>query len=139
MSSPLRRLKFLPWRSLFLLSILVTLIVVVIDFFFIVGSDLSPALARIVSLMYGGSLGVIVQFAGVVGVGALAVYLLEKFFANITVNTGVLWALVLCLTLCLLVRSFLPIPERLVSIYNNEMQLIAIVIGVFWKGRPYWR
>ena len=139
MSSPLRRLKFLPWRSLFLLSILVTLIVVVIDFFFIVGSDLSPALARIVSLMYGGSLGVIVQFAGVVGVGALAVYLLEKFFTHITVNTGVLWALVLCLTFCLLVRSFLPIPERLVSIYNNEMQLIAIVIGVFWKGRPYWR
>ncbi|NHC33342.1 hypothetical protein [Scytonema millei] len=139
MSNPLRRLKFLPWRSLFLLSCLVTLIVVVIDFFFIAGSNFSPALARAIDLMYGGSLGVLVQFAGVVGVGALAVYLLEKFFANITVNTGVLWALVFCLTLCLLVRSFLPIPERLVSIYNNEMQLIAIVIGVFWKGRPYWR
>lgn len=139
MSNPLRRLKFLPWRSLFLLSSLVTLIVVVIDFLFIVSYDLSPALARGISLMYGGSLGVLVQFAGVVGVGVLAVYLLEKFFANITANTGVLWALVFCLTVCLVVRSFLPIPERLVSIYNNETQLIAIIIGVFWKGRPYWR
>ena len=139
MSNPLRRLKFLPWRSLFLLSSLVTLIVVVIDFLFIVGYGLSPALARVISLMYGGSLGVLVQFAGVVGVGVLAVYLLEKFFANITANTGVLWALVFCLTVCLVVRSFLPIPARLVNIYNNETQLLAIIIGVFWKGRPYWR
>lgn len=89
--------------------------------------------------MYSGSLGVLVQFAGVVGVGVLAVYLLEKFFANITANASVLWALVFCLTLCLVVRSFLPVPARLVNIYNNETQLIAIVIGVFWKGRPYWR
>ncbi|OWY66748.1 peptide chain release factor 1 [cyanobacterium TDX16] len=139
MSNPLRRLKFLPWRSLFLLSSLVTLIVVVIDFLFLVGYDLSPALARVINLMYSGSLGVLVQFAGVVGVGVLAVYLLEKFFANITANASVLWALVFCLTLCLVVRSFLPVPARLVNIYNNETQLIAIVIGVFWKGRPYWR
>jgi len=139
MSNPLRRLKFLPWRSLFLLSSLVTLIVIVIDLLFIISYDLSPALARVISLMYGGGLGVIVQFAGVVGVGALAVYLLEKFFSNISVNTGVLWALVFCLAVCLVLRAFVPIPERLVNLYNNETQLIAIVIGIFWKGRPYWR
>jgi hypothetical protein len=139
MSNPLRRLKFLPWRPLFLLSSLVTLIVVVLDFLLTIGYNLSPVLARIITLMYSGSLGIIVQFAGVVGVGVLAVYLLEKIFSNVTVNTAVLWTLVLCLTLCLILRSFLPIPEILVSIYNNETQLIAIVIGIFWKGRPYWR
>lgn len=139
MSNPLRRLKFLPWRSLFLLSGLVTLIVIVIDLLLIISYDLSPALAQAIGLMYGGSLGILVQFAGVVGVGALAVYLLEKFFSNVSVNTGVLWALVFCLTVCLVVRAFVPIPERVVSLYNNEMQLIAIIIGVFWKGRPYWR
>jgi hypothetical protein len=139
MSNPLRRLKFLPWRSLFLLSSLVTLIVIVIDLLFIISYDLSPALARVISLMYGGSLGILVQFTGVVGVGALAVYLLEKFFSNVSVNTGVLWALVFCLAVCLVLRAFVPVPERLVSLYNNEMQLIAIVIGIFWKGRPYWR
>jgi hypothetical protein len=139
MSNPFRRLKFLPWRSLFLLSSLVTLIVIVIDLLFVISYDLSPALARVLSLMYGGSLGVLVQFAGVVGVGALAVYLLEKFFSNVSVNTGVLWALVFCLAVCLVLRAFVPIPERLVNLYNNEMQLIAIVIGIFWKGRPYWR
>jgi hypothetical protein len=139
MSNPLHRLKFLPWRSLFLLSSLVTLIVIVIDLLFVISYDLSPALARVISLMYGGSLGILVQFAGVVGVGALAVYLLERFFSKIVVSTGVLWALAFCLAVCLVVRSFIPVPERLVNLYNNETQLIAIVIGIFWKGRSYWR
>jgi hypothetical protein len=139
MANPLHRLKFLPWRSLFLLSSLVTLVVIAIDLSLIVSYDLSPALARVLSLMYGGSLGILVQFASVVGVGALAVYLLEKFFSNVAVSTAVLWALVFCLAVCLVLRSFLPVPARVVNLYNNETQLIAIVIGIFWKGRPYWR
>jgi uncharacterized membrane protein len=81
-------------------------------------------------------MGILVDFAFVVGIGALAVYLLEKFY-RLSVNTAVLWALVLCLAVCLVVKSLLPIPDVLVKF--NEIQLMGIAIGVFWKGRPYWR
>jgi len=140
MANPLHRLKFLPWRSLFLISSLVTLIFIVLDLFLTLGYNFSPAIARVINLLYGGSLGVLVQFGVVVGVGALAVYLLEKLFPNVMLNTAVLWALVLCLVVCLLLRSLLPIPpDVLVNLDDNQVQLMAIVIGVFWKGRPYWR
>jgi hypothetical protein len=140
MANPLHRLKFLPWRSLFLISSLVTLIFIVLDLFLTLGYNSSPAIARVINLLYGGSLGVLVQFGVVVGVGALAVYLLEKLFPNVMLNTSVLWALVLCLVVCLLIRSLLPIPpDVLVNLDDNQVQLMGFVIGVFWKGRPYWR
>ena len=104
MGNPLQRLKYLPWRSLFLLSSPIAAIVTAIDF--------------------------------LVGIGALAVYLLEKFY-RLSINTAVLWALVLCLAVCLIIKSLLPIPDVLVKF--NEIQLMGIAIGVFWKGRPYWR
>lgn len=140
MANPLRRLKFLPWRSLFLLSSLVTLIVIVLDLFLWLGYNYSPAIKSAMSLLYGPTLGILVNFAVVVGVGALAVYLLEKIFSKTIVSIPVLWALVLCLAVCLLMRSLLSTPpDILVNLDDGEVQLIGIAIGVFWKGRPYWR
>ena len=140
MSNPLRRLKFLPWRSLFLLSAVVTLIVIFLDLLFTLGYNLSPAIESVLTLLYAPPLGVLVRFAVAVGVGALAVELLERLFQNVVVSIAVLWALVFCLALCLVLRALLPIPpDVLVNLYNNEVQLLGIVIGVFWKGRPYWR
>jgi ABC-type transport system involved in multi-copper enzyme maturation permease subunit len=140
MSNPLRRLKFLPWRSLFLLSALVTLIVIFLDLLFTLGYNLSPAIERVLTLLYAPPFGVLVRFAVVIGVGALAVELLERLFSNVVISIAVLWTLVFCLALCLVLRALLPIPpDVLVNLYNNEVQLLGIVIGVFWKGRPYWR
>ena len=138
MPNPLHRLKFLPWRSLFLLSSLVTLIVTVLDFLLALGYTYSSAINRALFLLYAPPAGILVYFAVSVGIGALAVYVLERLFQQVVVNTTILWALVLCLALCLVVKSLLPvIPNVLVSM--NEMQLIGIIVGVFWKGRPYWR
>lgn len=140
MSNPLRRLKFLPWRSLFLLSSLVTLIVIILDFLVWIGYNYYPPVRQALSILYGPILGVLVDWGFVVGVGTLAVYLLEKISPNVIINTAVLWALVLCLAVCLVLRALLPVPpDELVNLYNNEVQLLGIVIGVFWKGRPYWR
>ena len=75
-------------------------------------------------------------FAVAVGVGALAVYLLERL-DRLSINTASLWTLVLCLALLLFLKSLL-LPTVLVDV-NNEIQLVGIVIGVFWKSRPYWR
>ena len=140
MANPLKRLKFLPWRSLFLLSGLVTLIVIGLDLLILLGYNYSPPFRQALKILYGPTLGIVVDWAVVVGVGALAVYLLKKVFPNVIISTAVLWALVLCLAICLVVRSLLPEPpDMLVSLSQNEAQLIGIAIGVFWKGRPYWR
>lgn len=137
MANPLRRLKFLPWRSLFSLSGLITLIIIVLDVLLTIGYNRSLAISRGLSLLYTPPLGILVNCATAVGVGALAVYLLEKFYPQVSINTSTLWALVLCLIVCLLVKSLIPLPELLISF--DEIRLMGIVVGVFWKGRPYWR
>lgn len=137
MANPLRRLKFLPWRSLFLVSILVTLIVTVLDFLIAVGYTYSGAIKQALNLLYAPTLGIIVDFAIVVGIGALAVYLLEKLY-KFSINTAILWTLVLCLSVCLFVKTLLPLPKVLVMNFD-EIKLMGILIGIFWKGRPYWR
>lgn len=136
MANPLQRLKYLPWRSLFLLSSLISVIVTVLDYLVVIGYNYSAAIQQALTLLFKGPMGILVSVAIPVGIGALAVYLLEKLY-RFRINTAVLWALVLCLAVCLVVKSLLPIPNALVEM--NEIQLIGIAIGVFWKGRPYWR
>lgn len=137
MTNPLRRLKFLPWRSLFLLSSLITLIVIVLDLLLTLGYKQSLAIRRALYLLYAPPLGILVNLAVIVGIGALAVYLLEKLYPKVIVNAATLWALVLCLAVCLAVKSLFVVPNVLVNF--DETQLIGMMVGVFWKGRPYWR
>jgi CHASE2 domain-containing sensor protein len=75
--------------------------------------------------------------ATAIGVGALAVYLLERFYQQVIINTASLWALVLCLALFLFLKSLVPLMPILVNF--EQIQLIGIILGIFWKGRPYWR
>lgn len=72
-----------------------------------------------------------------VGIGALAVFLLETVEKQVFINSGVLWALILCLIIGLIIRSYVPIPALLTDV--DQMQLIGIILGVFWKGKRYWR
>jgi hypothetical protein len=136
MTDPLRRLKYLPWRSLLQVSGLTLLIVMVLEFLLASGATQSSGIYQLLSILYTPPLGTLILFAMGVGVGALAVYLLERFFPQVFINAGSLWALVPCLALFIFLKSLLPIPA-LVNL--NYSQLIAIILGVFWKGRPYWR
>ena len=134
----MRRLKFLPWRSLIQVSALVTLIVVVLEFLLVLGYEQSSGIRSAIVILNRPPLGLLLPFAVAVGLGALAVLLLERLHQQVSINTGCLWALVLCLALLLLFKSMVPqIPAILVAF--NEIQLIGIIVGVFWKGRPYWR
>jgi len=137
MTDPWRRLKFLPWRSLFQVSALVTIIVVVLEFLLALGYTQSTVIRSLLSILFAPSLELLLTFAVALGVGALAVYMLERFYQQVSINTASLWALVLSLAVLFLVKSLLPLPSVLVSL--NEVQLIGIILGVFWKGRPYWR
>ncbi|PIG94759.1 peptide chain release factor 1 [Gloeocapsopsis sp. IPPAS B-1203] len=137
MRDPLRSLKFLPWRSLLQVSLLVAVIVIVLDFLLTLGYIQSDVFQRLLMLVYAPPLGIIISLAIAVGLGALGVYLLERFYRLVSINTGSLWALVLCLAVILFLKSLLPLPAVLFNL--NQASLIGIIIGVFWKGRPYWR
>ncbi|MDF0554770.1 peptide chain release factor 1 [Kamptonema sp. UHCC 0994] len=137
MSNPLGRLKNLPWRELLQIAALTNLIVIGLDLFLWWGFTQSPIVRNILKLLYGSSLGVLIPVVTAVGMGALAVYLFEQRQQQFLLNGSSLWALVVCLLVGLAFKSFLSLPAFLVDL--SETTLIGIVIGVFWKGRPYWR
>ena len=136
MRDPLRRLQYLPWRSLLQVSGLTFVIVTVLEFLLSLGFTHSSAIRSTLSILYAPPLGIVIFMAAAVGVGALAVYILERFYPQLFINKASLWALVPCLLLFLLVKSLLPLPGLVNFTY---LQLIGIVVGVFWKGLPYWR
>lgn len=137
MTDPLRSLKYLPWSALLQVSALTTLIVVFVEFILASGYKQSDLVRRLLSLVYARPLGLFTAIAVAAGVGVLAVYLLERFYQQVFINSASLWALVVCLFLLLILKSLLPVPPFLVKM--DETRLIGIAIGVFWKGRRYWR
>lgn len=137
MSNFLRRLKLLPWREMLQIAALVNSIVIGVELFLAWGFTQSRAIRNVVTLLYNPPLGLLIPFAAAVGMGALAVYFLEYWHQQYLLNKINLWVLVLCVLFGLVLKSFLPLPPLLASL--SEASLIGITVGVFWKGRPYWR
>jgi len=133
----MRRLKLLPWREMLQIAALVNCIVVGLELFLAWGLIQSEVFGKIFTLLFGSPLGILIPFAIAVGMGALAVYFLEYWQQQFLLNRISLWVLVLCVLLGLVLKSFLPIPSLLASL--SEEALIGVTVGVFWKGRPYWR
>ena len=119
------------------ISALVNCIVVGLELFLVWGLIQSEVFGKIFTLLFGSPLGILIPFAIAVGMGALAVYFLEYWQQHFLLNRISLWVLVLCVLLGLVLKSFLPIPNNLASL--SETALIGVTVGVFWKGRPYWR
>jgi hypothetical protein len=135
MSNPLRRLKFLPWTILFQDAALTVLITTLLDI--LVGSLNTPLVRQTYILLFSPPLGILMLIAVSMAVGALAVYLLEKIFSQVVINAAVLWALIPCLVIMIILKSWLPIPFVLID--ANQSSLLGIVLGVFLKGWNYWR
>lgn len=133
----MRQLKYLPWIPLVQVALLASVIGFAIDFLLIPAAENSPFLRQVLRLLLGPYLAVFVWVAAAVGVGALAVYFLEKLHPQLLLNASVLWALVLCLLIGMGVRSLLPWPGVLTP--PSYTYLVGVVLGVFLKGRPYWR
>ncbi|MFM9265674.1 peptide chain release factor 1 [Tychonema sp. BBK16] len=134
MSDFLRRLKILPWQEMLQIAALVNLTVLGIELF-LAWSTKIPAISNALRLLYS-SLGILVPVGIAVGMGALAVYFLEYWQQQFLLNQTNLWLLVFCLFLGLFLKSLL-LPPLFISL--SQATLIGIVVGVFWKGRPYWR
>lgn len=137
MANPLQRLARLPWLPLLMTAVLTNIWVFVLEFFLWFGAMRSPLINDSLSLLLSPPLGLITVLSIAVCVGALAVYLLETVYPNIMINAGVLWALVPCLLLGIVLKNLLPLPASLVGL--DEGQLIGIILGIFIKGKPYWR
>ena len=134
MRDPLQRLKYLPWLELFQAAALTTLIVTVLD---IVLIQILLILPPQPSTFFATILASLSIFAAAIGIGALAVYVMERFFRQIYINAAILWALVFCLALLLLIKSYLRIPILLTGI--SYLQFIGMILGASLQGRRYWR
>lgn len=143
MANPLRQLKYLPWTSLFIIASMTFAIVTTIELsLWLTYNQLDEgtqlAIVRILAAtLYSPLLSLFTVGAIGVGIGALAVFLLETVEKRVFINAGVLWALILCLIVWLIIRSYIPVPALLTGV--NQLQLIGIILGVFWKGKRYWR
>jgi hypothetical protein len=137
MNDPLRRFKSQPWKPLSQVAGLTTLLVILIEGVLSWILTQSDPLPRSLSPQLSPPLGIIVTVAAAVGVGILGVYLCERWQSQAMLNTASLWALILCLIVGLVLKSLLPLPAILVRLSFN--MVVGVVVGVFWKGRPYWR
>lgn len=136
MSNPFHRLKYLPWRSLLQVAAITTAIIAAVELILAWGIAHSPNLYNALALLYAPPLGTLVSFALAIGVGVLAVYVGERL-NSLIFNASTLWALAFCLLLGLFLKSLLPIQPLVVGL--SQFSFVAIVVGIFWKGRPYWR
>ncbi len=140
MFDPLRRLKYLPWTELLQVAIVTVGFTIPIDWLLIQAAKV-PALRPSIAQLFNSPLSLLIFLGAAVGLGALAVAIMERWFRRITITNASLWALVPCLVLWLWLRSFLPetvFPQLLTPVVSFE-SLMGIILGVFWKGKPYWR
>jgi len=130
------RLRSLPWRSLLEVSGITTAIAIVLEIIIGLGYTQSAPIREIIQFLYTPPLGMIITLIAAAGFGVLAVYILERFYPHVLINSSSLWALIPCLALTLWLKSLLPFFGLVSLSYPN---LVAVLVGVFWKGRPYWR
>lgn len=121
-------------------AVLTSIWIFVMEFFIGFGLARSPLVQQVLITLLSPPLGLIVTLAIGVGVGALGLYLLEIVYANLRIDTGILWALILCLIVAIALKVTVlaeALPLTLVGL--SQTQMIGVVLGVFWKGKRYWR
>lgn len=141
MFDPLRSLKFLPWRALFSAAITTLTLAKIFDMGLIIFAGQSPEARDFLQTVLRPPWSLIIVVLLSVGLGALAVFLLETWFYPGRIFGATLWGLVLCLLLTLVVIAIISgltqVPAGLLDV--NENVLIGLAVGVFWRGRRYWR
>ena len=140
MFDPFRRLKYLPWNELLQVALVTIVLMIAIDWVFFQIVRI-PAIRPTVAQLFNSPVSLLIFLGASVGVGALAVAIMEGWFRRIVITNESLWALVPCIALWLWLRSFLPetvLPQLLTPTLGLQ-SLMAVIVGVFWKGKPYWR
>lgn len=136
MSNPLRRIKQLPWLPLFQTAGYAVIGLFAVELLLWWGGSRLPFVARANALIFSPPLDLLIVLSIAIGVGALAVHLLDQFQRQIFINLGVLWGLIACLVVMVWVRSLSGIPSLLPP---SQPALMGLIIGVFWRGKNHWR
>jgi len=134
-------MKYLPWSELFLSAAVTVAIATVLDYLLILGIIAIPDTASnsiSMPLPVGMLLAFLLPFAVSLGIGALSIFITERFFRQILLTAGTMWALIGCVLIFLFVRSFLPVPGLFVG-GVNYFSMMGVVLGAFTYGRRYWR
>ncbi|HEY9664057.1 MAG TPA: peptide chain release factor 1 [Allocoleopsis sp.] len=140
MRNPLQRLRYLPWLQLSMAALLTALVIAIVEYSLFMVAGQIPAIGNVLLFLFSSPFVAILQFLLAIGVGAVAVISLDKLYPGMVINTAVLWALVPCVLLAIGLKSLLlegSMGGGLVSL--NEISLFGMIVGIFWKGRPYWR
>ena len=118
---------------------LLTLVAVsILDYWFARGYESLPLFQQTMAAVLTFPWGLVTMAMVGLGIGGLAVFLLETFCTQLVIHASTLWALILCLLLGLWLKSFLYLPGLFV-VGLSQSVLVGLVLGVFWKGRRYWR
>jgi hypothetical protein len=135
MFDPLRPLRVLPWGSLLQVGLATILMLTLVERILLMAAPQVGLVAGILDFFegsWGSWLNMVVAFF----VGAVAVWIMERWFTNVSRATKTLWALVPCIILWWIVKSHLPISQVFTTGGN---ELFGVAIGVFVKGQRYWR
>jgi len=141
MSHPLQRLKYLPWLKLFQVAVITGLIAKIVDvglaivLFQLATSQVISANAFSIATV--SVLSMLLNFAISVGVGVLGIHVMERWFQQIAIDSGVIWALTFCLAIVILIQAQFPLPVIFLRVSYDFM--IGMVLGAAVKGRKYWR
>ncbi len=135
MNNPIRHLKSLPWLPLLQIAALTHVIIIAAEIILLWAAQF-PLVVKIIKMLFAPPLGLLMPFIIALGVGALAVYILEQW-KTVYINTATLWCLIACLFLGLVLKSLSPLPSLL--LFLEQISVFGMIVGVFWKGRPYWR
>ena len=134
--NPLQTLRYLPWLPLLTVAALTLVATFVLEILLGLAITVSPLANQALNLLFTPPLGMLMVVVIGLGVGAIAVWILETLRQDIVINAGILWALIACLMLLVVLRQLIP-GAALVA--PNQPTLIGVVLGVFFRGRRYWR
>jgi len=141
MNDPIQRLKAMPWAGLFQVAALTTAIAIALDLLLIWLLFHSPLTQAAFRLLLAHPLDAIMNVVVYVGIGALAVYLMETVFRKLVINIANLWGLIFCLAVVMTIASMLATSINLPSFLVGASQgsLMGLVIGVFATTWRHWR
>ncbi|MGB7086422.1 MAG: hypothetical protein WBD47_12775 [Phormidesmis sp.] len=137
MSNPFRSFRYLPWGPLFQSAGLSVLVASALDIALQFAIVAVPAIARL--FFSTPLLQLALSVAAAFGLGALAIVLTSQFFRQILLRADTIWALIGCVLLVLLVKSFIPGIPALFVRGPDYFSIMAVIVGAFTQGRHYWR
>ncbi|MCW6034678.1 hypothetical protein K4A83_00095 [Spirulina subsalsa FACHB-351] len=133
--NPWHNFKQQPWSILFLVAGMTVLLGTIADQLLVLVLRQSEAANTLLSPLFSPPWEEVMPFFVGLGLGVLGVLLAQRQRSHLMLNSGTLWALVLCLLVSVIVKSAI-LPYGILQM--SGVTLTGIIVGVFWKGRPYW-